>query len=91
MRPPRGQGPRPPPRAPRQRGIRRSTRVTFLSTGRVGAGVTVLECPNCHQKGEVDAPAEVVRAKFYKLPWPGYYTCQECSRRFSVKSQIRVS
>ena len=51
----------------------------------------MLECPRCHQKGPEDAPEEVLRQKFYKLRWPGYYVCLECSRRFSVKSMIRVS
>lgn len=51
----------------------------------------MLECPQCHNKGPDDAPDEVVRQKFYKLRWPGYFVCIECSRRFSVKSNVVVS
>lgn len=51
----------------------------------------MLECPHCHQKGPEDAPDEVVRQKFYKLPWTGYWVCLECSRRFSTKTMVRVS
>ena len=51
----------------------------------------MLECPNCHAKGPEDAPPEVMNQKFYKQRWPGYYTCLECSRRFSIKTNVRVS
>lgn len=51
----------------------------------------MLECPNCHTQGPSDAPPEVMRLKFYKHKDPNYYTCLECTRRFSVRGNVRVS
>lgn len=50
-----------------------------------------MECPKCHTSASDDAPAEVLRAKFYPHKIEGYYTCLECSRRFHAKTGTIVS
>lgn len=51
----------------------------------------MIECPTCHAQAPEDAPDEVLRQKFYRQRHPGYYTCLECTRRFSVKTGLVVS
>lgn len=51
----------------------------------------MIECPLCHAQVPDDAPREVLQEKFYPHRWDGFYTCLECTRRFSVRSGIVCS
>lgn len=55
--------------------------------GPIGA----IKCPKCGQEAAADASPEALAEKFYKQRWDGYYTCRNCTRRFSVRGPVLTS